>query len=172
LKTDDAKARLREISGQDRLGWVAHSLLHSMGINIDKDELDFSMGDYLAYLSRGIPWADARREICSRRECIVRPLFPFYNAVICLALYGLMDLLTIRPAKGPARLSTVGMLQIWHFFLNGIVYESLDQVLHLLIRNFAQTLLIYVLMLTPARLLHREPRAIRAPHVALLQRSS
>jgi len=173
LKTDDAKARLREISVKIAWAGLPTPLLHSMGINIDKDELDFSMGDYLAYLSRGIPLGGRKTgNMFAQGIVLFGPLFPFLYAVICLALYGLMDLLTIRPAKGPARLSTVGMLQIWHFFLNGIVYESLDQVLHLLIRNFAQTLLIYVLMLTPARLLHREPRAIRAPHVALLQRSS
>jgi hypothetical protein len=101
------------------------------------------------------------------------PLFPFVYAVICLFLYGLMDLLTIRSAKGAARLSTVGMLESWGFFMGGIVYESLHNLLHLFIRNFGQTLVIYVLMLTPARLLSREqPRPIRDPNLAMWQQSS
>jgi len=45
------------------------------------------------------------------------------------------------------------MLVIWTFFLGGITYESLHKVFYLFIRNFGQTLLIYILTLTPARLL-------------------
>jgi hypothetical protein len=99
------------------------------------------------------------------------PLFPFVYAVICLFLYGLMDLLTIHPAKGPARLSTVGMLRAWSHFMGGLAYESLHNVLNVFIRNFGQMLLIYVLMLTPTRLLRREPRPIRNPNMAMWQRS-
>jgi len=173
LKTDDAKARLREISVKIAWAGLPTPLLHSMGINIDKDELDFSMGDYLAYLSRGIPLGGRKTgNMFAQGIVLFGPLFPFLYAVICLALYGLMDLLTVRSAKGPARLSTVGMLEIWGFFMGGIVYESLHNLLLLFIRNFGQTLLIYVLVLTPTRLLRREPPPIRDPNLAMSQRFS
>ena len=93
-------------------------------------------------------------------------------AMICLALYGLMDLLTIRPLKGAATLSPLGMLEIWTFFMGGITYESLHKVFHLFLRNFGQTLLIYVLIFTPARLLRRETPPFRDPNPALWQRPS
>jgi hypothetical protein len=172
LTTDDAKARLRDISLKFAWAGLPTPILHAMGIDIDKDDLDFSMGDYLAYLSRGIPLGGRKTgNILAQGIALLGPLFPFLYALICLGLYSLMDLLTIRPAKGAARLSAVGMLQIWTFFMSGITSESLHKVLHLFVRNFAQTLLIYVAMLTPARLLsRREPPRIRDPNAVAWQR--
>jgi hypothetical protein len=147
-------------------------LLYALHINVDKEALGFSMGDYLAYLSRGLPLGGRKTgTMFAQGIALFGPLFPFLYAVICLGLYGLMDLLTIRPAKGAARLSAVGMLQIWTFFIGGIAYESLHQVLNLFIRAFWQTLLIYVMMLTPAGLLRRGPPPIRDPNVTMWQRS-
>jgi hypothetical protein len=173
LTTEDAKDRLREISLKFAWAGLPTPLLHAMGIDIDKDDLNFSMGDYLAYLSRGLPLGGRKTgNMFAQGIVLFGPLFPFLYGVICLALYGLMDLLTIRPAKGAARLSAVGMLEIWFFFMNGITHESLDKVLHLFIRNLAQTLLIYVMVLLPARVLRREPPPIRAPHAVMWPRSS
>jgi hypothetical protein len=172
LTTDDAKARLRDASLQ--LAWASlpTPLLYALHINVDKEALGFSMGDYLAYLSRGLPLGGRKTgTMFAQGIALFGPLFPFLYAVICLGLYGLMDLLTIRPAKGAARLSAVGMLQIWTFFIGGIAYESLHQVLNLFIRAFWQTLLIYVMMLTPAGLLRRGPPPIRDPNVTMWQRS-
>jgi hypothetical protein len=173
LTTDDARARLGDISL--KLAWASlpTPMLHALGVQINKDDLDFSMGDYLAYLSRGIPLGGRKTgNMFAQGIVLFGPLFPFLYALICLALYGLMDLLTIRPMKGPARLSPVGMLEIWTFFMGGITYESLQKVFLLFIRAFGQTLLIYVLTLTPARLLRRELPSIRDPNVAMWQRSS
>jgi hypothetical protein len=174
LRTDDAKARLREISLKFAWAGLPTPALQALGVHVDKADLDFSMGDYLAYLSRGIPLGGRKTgNMFAQGIVLFGPLlFPLLYAVICLALYAMMDLLTIRQAKGPARLAALGMLQFWHFFMSGITYESLHKVLHVFLRNFGQLLLIYVLMLTPARLLQREPRPIRNPHVAMLQRSS
>jgi len=174
LTTDDAKARLRDVSLKFAWAGLPTPLLHAMGIDIDKDDLNFSMGDYLAYLSRGIPLGGRKTgNMFAQGIALFGPLFPFLYAVICLALFGLMDLLTIRPVKGAARLSAVGMLEIWFFCMGGLIYESLDKVLHLFIRNLAQTLLIYVLVLTPARLVQREavPR-IRDPNMPMWQQPS
>jgi predicted cobalt transporter CbtA len=83
-----------------------------------------------------------------------------------------MDLLTIRPDKGEAKPSAMGMLQIWSFFISGITFESLNIVLLLLMRNFWQTLLIYVLVLTPTRIRHREQPPVPGPNPAPWQRSA
>ena len=173
LTTDDAKARLREVSL--RLAWAGFPtpVLHALGINIAKEDLSFSMGDYLAYLSRGVPLGGRKTgNMFAQGIALFGPLFPFLYAIICLALYALMDLLTIRPDKGEARLAAMGMLDIWTFFQGGITSESLNKVLHLFMRNFAQTLVIYVLVLTPARILRRERLPVRGPNVAMWQRSS
>jgi hypothetical protein len=172
LTTDDAKAQLRDISIQFAWAGLPTPLLHALGVHVDKQDLDFSMGDYLAYLSRGIPLGGRKTgNMFAQGIVLFGPLFPFLYAVICLFLYGLMDLLTIRSEKGPARLCTVGMLRVWDYFMGGVVFESLHNLLHLFLRNFGQTLLIYVLMLTPTRLLRRELRPIRDPNMAMWQRS-
>jgi len=46
LEDRRCQSRLREISVKIAWAGLPTPLLHSMGINIDKDELDFSMGDY------------------------------------------------------------------------------------------------------------------------------
>ena len=173
LTTDDARARLRDISLKFAWASLPTPLLHVLGINVDKDDLSFSMGDYLAYLSRGIPLGGRKTgNLFAQGIALFGPLFPFLYAVICLALYGLMDLLTIRTDKGEAKPSAMGMLQIWTFFISGITFESLNTVLLLLMRNFWQTLLIYVLVLTPARFLRHEQPGVRGPNAAPWQRSA
>jgi hypothetical protein len=171
IATDDAKARLRDISLKFAWAGLPTPLINALGVHVAKEDLDFSMGDYLAYLSRGIPLGGRKTGTMFAQGIVLfGPLFPFVYAVVCLLLYGLMDLLTIRTPNGAARLATVGMLRAWGYFVNGLAYESLHGMFYVLIRNFGQTLLIYVLMLTPTRLLRREP-PIRGPNFAMLQRS-
>jgi hypothetical protein len=156
LKTDAAKARLRDISLQFVVAGLPTPVLHALGIPIDKDDLNYSMGDYLAYLSRGIPLGGRKTgNMFAQGIALFGPLFPFLYALICLALFGLMDLLTIKSPSGQAQLSALGMLQIWTFFLSGIVYESLHKVIHLFLRNFLQTILVYLLLLAPLRVFNK-----------------
>jgi hypothetical protein len=173
LTTDEARARLRDISLEFAWASFPTPMLHALGIRIDKDDLDFSMGDYLAYLSRGIPLGGRKTgNMFAQGIVLFGPLFPFLYAVICLLLFGAMDLLTIRPAKGEARLSALAMLQCWHYFMSGVTYESVQKVFLFFVRSFWQMLLIYVLIFTPARMLRRRPPSILDPSVAMWRQSS
>jgi hypothetical protein len=156
LTTEKAQERLQDISIQFIVAGLPTPVLRALGIPIDKDNLNYSMGDYLAYLSRGIPLGGRKTgNMFAQGIALFGPLFPFLYAVICLALFGLMDLLTIKSPSGAPQVSTLGMLEIWTFFLSGIVYESLHQVIHLFLRTFLQTLLIYVFVLACSRLFSR-----------------
>ncbi|HLZ99366.1 MAG TPA: hypothetical protein VKP66_15640 [Steroidobacteraceae bacterium] len=173
LTTDDARARLRDISV--KLAWASFPtpVLRALGISIDKSDLDFSMGDYMAYLSRGIPLGGRKTgNMFAQGIVLFGPLFPFLYAVICLLLYGAMDLLTVRPANGAARLSAVAMLQAWHFFMSGITFESVQKVFLFFVRTLWQMLLIYVLVFTPARLLGRASLPTRDPSVPMWRQST
>jgi hypothetical protein len=153
LKSDKAKARLRDISEQFVWGILPRPILSRLGIGVDKDSLEFSMGDYLAYLSRGVPLGGRKTgDMFAQGIALFGPLFPFIYVLICFALFGFMDLLTIRPLAGPASISALGMLQIWGFFMSGITYESLHKVLQFFIRGFLQIVSIYVLVFGIARL--------------------
>jgi len=152
LTTERAKQQLRDVSIKFAWAGLPTPVLNALGIPIDKDDLNYSMGDYLAYLSRGVPLGGRKTgNMFAQGIALFGPLFPFIYAAICIPLFGLLDLLTIRPVAGMATLSALGMLQIWEFFLNGITFESLHSVFHLFLRYFAQTLAIYVLVLATSR---------------------
>jgi hypothetical protein len=156
VSTDDAKARLRDISAKFAWAGLPTPLLNKLGIRVAKEDLSFSMGDYLAYLSRGIPMGGHKvGSMFAQGIALFGPLFPFVFAALCVGLYGFMDLLTTRSAAGVAALSALGMLQIWNFFISGLSYEGLHLVVYFFLRNFEQMVLIYVFVLGLARLILR-----------------
>jgi hypothetical protein len=173
LSSDSARARLRDISVQLAWAELPTPLLKRLGISIDKDSLQNSMGDYLAYLSRGVPLGGHKTgEMFAQGMALFGPLFPCLYALACLALFALMDLLTIRSAEGAASISGLGMLQIWTFFQGGLTYESLHKLLGVFVRNFEQMVLIYSMILAPAWLLVRKsPNAPALPDLSVWQRS-
>jgi hypothetical protein len=161
ISTDDSKARLRDVSLRFMWAALPTPVLHRLGINVDKDQLGFSMGDYLAYLSRGLPLgAHKVGSMLAQGIALFGPLFPFIFAAICLVLFGVMDLLTLRPLAGAASLSALGMLQIWSFFNAGLVYEGLHTAFTFLVRSIELTVLIYVFVSRLAGLLFRFKEAM------------
>jgi hypothetical protein len=168
LTSQSAKARLRRISIDFIWASLPRPVLQFLGIGVDKDNLNFSMGDYLAYLSRGVPLGGRiTGNLFAQGIPLFGPLFPFLYAFICLALYALMDLLTIRSESGKVTISAFGMLQVWTYFMSGITYESLNKVLMLFIRSFEQMLLIYVFIFALARgLIPKKAASINAIDLA------
>lgn len=154
LTNEDAKERLRAISIE--LAWVGlpSPVLNKLGIRISKEELSYSMGDYLAYLSRGVPLGGhVIGSMLAQGIVLFGPLSPFVYAAMCLLLFWLIDLLTIRPVSGKASLAPLGMLQIWSLFMAGISYEGLHLAGYFVMRNFWQAVVIYVLVFGLARLM-------------------
>jgi ABC-type multidrug transport system fused ATPase/permease subunit len=160
LKTDDSKARLRDIS--IKFLWAAFPapMLHALGVAVDKDALGYSMGDYLAYLSRGVPLGGRKiGSMFAQGIALMGPFFPFVYAVFCLAFFGVLDLLTIRSATGVAALSSFGMLGIWGYFSTGLSYEALHHAFDFFARNLEQSLTIYLLVFALARWVTHHKRA-------------
>lgn len=152
LTAEDAKSRLRETSMNLVWAGLPTPLLNALDIPASKGDFSYSIGDALAYLSRGIPLGGHLiGSMIAQGIALFGPVFPFMYAGICLLLFTMMDLLTLRSAKGRAAISTLGMLQIWSFFNGGIAYEGLHLVLIWLFRNFGQTILIYFLVFVLAR---------------------
>jgi hypothetical protein len=171
LTSDDAHERVREISAKFAWAGLPTPVLDRLGIQVSKDDLAYSMGDYMAYLSRGLPLGGHRiGSMFAQGIVLFGPLFPFIYAAICLVLFGLTDLLTLRPARGAATLAALGMLQIWSFFINGIQFDGLHLVLYFVLRNFEQMVLIYLLVLALSRLAVGAQSPLRLPAVPALQR--
>jgi hypothetical protein len=105
LTTESAKEHLRQVTIDDTWATLPTPLLKLLGVGVDKDDLNYSMGDYLAYLSRGVRLGGRKTgSMFAQGIAVMGPLFPILYAFICLFLYKLMDLLTVRTAAGAASL--------------------------------------------------------------------
>jgi hypothetical protein len=156
ISTPQAKARLRDISIKQAWAGLPDPVLQRLNIGVQKLELANSMGDYLAYLGRGLPLGSHKiGSMFAQGIALFGPLFPFLYAIMCLALFALMDLLSIRTSAAVAPISALGMLEISNFFLQGLSYEGLHGVVYLFMRNFAQMVLIYAVILAAGRLVVR-----------------
>jgi hypothetical protein len=158
LTTESAKEHLRQVTIADTWATLPTPLLKLLGIGVDKEDLNYSMGDYLAYLSRGVRLGGRKTgSMFAQGIAVMGPLFPILYAFICLFLYKLMDLLTVRTGAGMASLSALAMMNLWTFFYRGITAEALSNVFVFLLRGFGQTVLIYVVIFGIARMPPDEP---------------
>jgi hypothetical protein len=161
LKSDDAKARLLDVSTQFAWAVLPEPVLDLLHIKLDKEGLTYSMGDYLAYLSRGIPLGGHKTgSMFAQGQALLGPIFPILYALICLLLFGVMDLLIIRHQEGPATICALGMLEIWWYFNQGLHYEALHGVFAFFTRNLEQMILIYVIVFAMARVVQRSTNAL------------
>jgi hypothetical protein len=142
-------------------------ILKLLRIGVDKEDLNYSMGDYMAYLSRGVPLGGRKTgSMFAQGAAIMGPLFPILYVGICLLLYGLMDLLTIRSASGTANLSALAMMTLWMYFYRGITSDALSNVFVFIFRGFGQTVLIYVVIFGIARMMFGAQRSRQDSSVA------
>jgi hypothetical protein len=165
IKTDESRARVREMTVNFLWAALPAPVLRVLHINVDKDELGFSMGDYVAYLSRGLPLgAHKVGSMFAQGQATLGPLFPFVYGAICLVFFALMELLTIRRAGGMVTIATLGMLEIWQYFSTGLSYEAFHYVTNFVVRNFAQMAVIYAFVFAVARYFTRTKQTTAVRH--------
>jgi hypothetical protein len=168
LTTEDSKEQLRKVTIAATWAALPTPVLKALHIGVNKDEMNFSMGDYLAYLSRGVPLGGRKTgSMFAQGMAVMGPMFPFLYAAICLLLYGLMDLLTIRsrraPASGSAKLSPLAMMSMWMFFYRGITSDALSNTFVFIVRDFGQTVVIYMVIFAMARIMFGGQRSSEVP---------
>jgi len=165
--TDSDKAMLADISVKFMWSAIPGPLLDALHIGIDKEVLNGSVGDYLRYFGGAKrPGGHVVGSIFAHGIALFGPLFPFIYAALCLGLFGMMDLLTVRSESGAATVSALGMLQIWTYFSSGIVYDGLQGPFHFFVRNFWQAVLIYALAFALARMVVRPKQSsVREPNL-------
>jgi hypothetical protein len=158
LTTDEAKDRLQDISIKFAWMGLPTPIYRRFGVTIAKEDLAYSMGDYLAYLSRGVPLGGHRiGSMFAQGNALMGPLFPFAYGIIVLCIFFLLDLWTVRQSAATS-LATLGMLQIWNVFNSSISYEAVHTALYFIFRNWEQMVLIYVLVFGFVRLIVRDRR--------------
>jgi hypothetical protein len=167
LTTEDAKDQLRKVTVDATWAAMPTPILKALRIGVDKEDLNYSMGDYMAYLSRGVPLGGRKTgSMFAQGAAIMGPLFPILYVGICLFLYGLMDLLTVRSASGTANLSPLAMMTLWMYFYRGITSDALSNVFVFIFRGFGQTVLIYVVLFGIARMMFGTQRSRQESSVA------
>jgi hypothetical protein len=167
LTTEDAKEQLRKVTIDATWAAMPTPILKLLRIGVDKEDLNYSMGDYMAYLSRGVPLGGRKTgSMFAQGAAIMGPLFPILYVGICLLLYGLMDLLTIRSASRTANLSALAMMTLWMYFYRGITSDALSNVFVFIFRGFGQTVLIYVVIFGIARMMFGAQRPRQDSSVA------
>jgi hypothetical protein len=161
LKTEQARDQVTAVTEDFLWAILPTPLLDAMGVEVDKTVLTYSMGDYLAYLSRGVKLGGhVTGSMFAQGKVIMGPLFPFLYALICFAVYGLSDLLTVRASDRNASLSAIAMMSLWIYFYRGITSEAVSNLAVFIFRDWEQTLLIYVAVLSAARVVLPRHRAI------------
>jgi hypothetical protein len=159
FNSDNVRDRLWKATETATWATLPTPILRIFGINIKKEDLEFSMGDYMVYLTRGLPLGGHKTgSMFAQGAALVGPLFPLIYAVIVLLKFAFMDLLQIRNESGGSRLSPLAMMCLWIYFFRGAVQDAISNDIIFLVRNIAQTLIIYVCILALARLMFGAPR--------------
>ncbi len=144
IVSDSDKQRLRQVTVNALWAVLPTPILDVMGFHINKADLDFSIGDYLVYLSKGGPLGGRRTGSSIAHGLVLfGPVFPFVFVLICWVMISVMELLTIRVERGAAQLSAVGMMNLWTFFTHGFTHDSLSAMFVYVVRGFPEMVFVY-----------------------------
>ncbi len=160
VSSEDSQRALQKTSEDLLWSILPTPVLNVLGVAIDKRHLQFTMGDYFAYVSRGVPLGGYRTgSVFAEGMALFGKLFFPVYAVLVLVLFYLMDLLAV-PRRGPSaqgaqdiQLSALAMMNVWAFFFTGIVNDSLYSVLDSAVRGLIQMIIVYLLTFHATKLL-------------------
>lgn len=137
--------QLAETSAKMVAVLLPQPVINKLGWKIDKNDYEFSMGDYLAHLSYGGPLGGYRTgSMLGQGSALFGAGFVAFYVLVCLLAFSLFDLLSYRRGQGQVLLSAVAMLAIWKLFQNGLTGESIHSWLGLFVRALPQNILIFL----------------------------
>ena len=144
--------KMLDITGDFFWSTLPDPMLKAMAIDVEKKDLNFSMGDYISHLGGG-------GELGGRKTgsgfaqgiSIFGYFFPLIYLLVCPILFLAHDLLTYRSPSGRVLVSTLGMLGIWNLFQYGISAESLQGIFMGVARGLPQKIILFLLIFHIAR---------------------
>ena len=144
--------KLWEVTGDFLWAIFPDPVLKALKIDVDKDSLRFSMGDYLSYLGGAGEMGGYRTGSgFGQGLAMFGPFFPLIYFCFCPILFLTIDVLSYRSDKGGVLVCALGMLGIWRLFQYGITTESIQGFLMIVVRGMPQNIVIYLLCFTLAR---------------------
>jgi hypothetical protein len=145
--SEKAADELLDTTGDFFWAVLPDPMLKSMKIDVDKDKLAFSMGDYLVHLSVGGPLGGFRTGSgLAQGFALFGDVFPVIYFLLCPVLFYFLDLLSFRAGSGQVLISALGMLGVWRLFQYGITGESLHFIFMSVVRGVPQNILAYLLV--------------------------
>lgn len=164
LQNDDSREQLRRMTVESFWATLPTPLLRSLGIGINKAELEFSLGDYLVYLARGLPLGGYKiGSVFAHGQLLFGIAFPLVYVLLCLLLFSFMSLLTVQQDDGTARVTTLACMRLWAFFFYGITAEGLRPLFSFITRDFIQMAILYCIIYSLVRVVVREREGAAAP---------
>ncbi|MGB2833338.1 MAG: hypothetical protein WBC07_10330 [Methylotenera sp.] len=141
-----AKEDLMKITSDFFWTTLPDPMLKLMGVDLEKKNMKFSIGDYVTYLTLGgNPLGYYRTgSALAQGLAILGPVFPIIYLIICLILFLAMDFLAFRASSGQVFISALGMLGIWRLFQYGITAESLHLIFMSVVRGLPQNIALYL----------------------------
>jgi hypothetical protein len=140
----DQRREFAEMTWLRALTALPQPALDMLGIELQKEEYQFSMGDYYRTLSEGKGLGGfATGSIWVDFLTIFGPWAPFAAAGMMLALFVLLDSLARTDERGRLDLSPIVVCTAWGIFLYGLGADSLAAKSMYFVRGYAQTLLLF-----------------------------
>ena len=144
--------RLWNITGDFFWATLPDPALKALRIEVDKDSLSFSMGDYLSHLGgAGELGGFKTGSGFGQGVAMFGMFFPLIYFCLCPILFLTVDVLAYRSTQGTVLVSALGMLGIWRMFQYGITGESLQYLFMAVVRGLPQNILLFLLLVTIAR---------------------
>ena len=150
--SDKGAEEIFKINGDFLWTALPQPWLDALKIDVDKDRMQFSMGDVLAHYAIGTPLSGLRTgSIFGEGWVLFGNYFPVMYFGMCLILYLAIDIFSTRTAASVTVLSVIGMLNVWPNFLFGITADSLHHQFITVVRGIVQPVIIYAIVFAIAK---------------------
>ncbi len=131
LTTPESREILRKVTIESLWFALPGPIIDLLDLKIKKAKkglgLAASNGDYLYYLARGVPLGGYKTgSIFAQGMVLFGAFFPFVYALICVTLFGVMDLLTVNSDIDRPFSTGLAMMNTWRLFMYGITADGLD----------------------------------------------
>lgn len=143
--SDSDKEALAETTLKMLMALFPQPVVDVFGWRLDKLDYRYTMGDYLAYLSAGIPLGGLKTgSMLAQGWALMGPLYIGVYFVFLLAAFAVLDLFGYSTGGGRLYLSGVAMLSIWKLFQYGVSAESFHHWVGYFVRTLPQNTVIFL----------------------------
>lgn len=150
---EEERASIGEVTWMKTLAQLPQPLLNRLGIAVDKERYEFSMGDYYRSMTENEQYLGgyAIGSIWTDMLAVFDWWAPLVAVLIFVPVYISLDILSRIDRDGGLELSPLAVCIAWSVFLYGLSADSLAARIAFFVRDHPQRLLLYALV---AGLLH------------------